>query len=285
MFELHSLVTKSLPRIFWQNGTGGLLTHPDFFYVVAENVKIICAEILSLEPHRICLKSGEEIPCEAILCGTGWTPSLQFFSRDQLVELGLPHARSDESATEQQTWADLEAAADKEVVSRFPQLADPPPHYQKPATKTPYRLYNLIAPLSDIGTERSIVFIGHLTVGNYFRGVEAQSIWATAYLDDKLKLPSAADRQNEVALHTVWCRRRYLSNGEQGIFITFDLLGYADRLLKQLGLNSHRRGWFQYWFSPCKQSDFKGLKVEYLKKYESQASVGLATNGVKNAEV
>ena len=75
------------------------------------------------------------------MCGTGRTPSLQFFSRDQLVEFGSPHARSDESATEQYTWADLEAAAD-----------------------------------------------------------------------------------------------------EEGIFITFDLLGYADRLLKQLGLDSHRRG-------------------------------------------
>jgi len=122
------------------------------------------------------------------------------------------------------------------------------------------------------------VFIGHICVGNYFRGVEAQSMWATAYLDKKLALPDREERQKEVALLTAWCRRRYLTNGEKGNWITFELVGYTDRLLEQLGLKTHRKGWFKNWFEPCRQSDFRGLKDEYVGRYESP-SAAVVTNG------
>ena len=270
-------------RIFWQNGTGGLLNHSDFFDLIAANVKTYCADNPVLEGDAIHLESGEVIPCDAILCGTGWVPSLQFFSREQKIELGLPHDRSDETPAEQKGWAELESVADSSVISRFPLLADPPPHYAKPARETPYRLYNLIAPLSDIETDRSIVFIGHIVVGNYFRGVEAQSMWATAYLDNKLTLPDAKERQREVALTTAWCRRRYLNNGEQGIFITFDLVGYTDQLLKQLGLTSHHKGFFKTWFEPCRNTDFKGLKDEYVGKYEISPAAPVVKGGAVKA--
>ena len=139
-------VTKSIPRVFWQNGTGGLLNHSDFFGLLAQNVRVHCADILSLDQNLIRLQSGDEIVCDAILCGTGWVPSLHFFSRDQLVEHGLPHALSDENTAEREAWAELEAAADHTVLSRFFQLANPPRCHHKPATQTPYRLYNPIAP-------------------------------------------------------------------------------------------------------------------------------------------
>ena len=182
----------------------------------------------------------------------------------------LPHIRPHESSPEAKPWAALEAAADQKVLSSFPQLANPPPHHQKPVKETPYRLYKHIAPLSDIDESRSIVFIGQINVGNYFRAVEAQSMWATAYLDKKLALPKAEERQEEVALFTAWCRRRYLNNGEKGNWMTFELVGYTDRLLEQLGLRTHRKGWFRDLFEPCRAADFKGLKDEYLEKYEKK---------------
>ena len=212
-------------------------------------------------------------------------PSLKFFSPEQLVEFGLPHPHADEDPAERATWAELQSISDQQVVTRFPQLANPPPHHQRPITQAPYRLYNLIAPLSDIDSDRSIAFIGHILVGNYFRGVEAQAMWATAYFDGKLVLPDAQQRKKDVALLTAWCRRRYLTNGEKGIWIVFELVGYADRLLEQLGLKSHKkRGFIKTWFEPCKQSDFKGLKDEYIAKYE-KPSVAAVTNGTKKAEI
>lgn len=256
--------------IFWQNCTGGLLNHPDFFDTIAEKVRIYVGDIERLEEDVIRLKSGDQIPTDALLCGTGWEPSLQFFSEEQCRQLGLPHLIEKESPEEKSHWEALEADADAEVLATFPNLADPPDVFLKPTDKTPYRLYRHIAPLPEIGNgskDRSIVFIGQVAVGNFFPVVECQAIWATAYLDGKLDLPSVGEQEKDVSLFTTWCRRRYLSNGQQGIRMTFELIAYTDALLKDLGLQSNRKGWFKDIFYPIWAKDFQGLKEEFLEKY------------------
>ncbi|EED24571.1 dimethylaniline monooxygenase, putative [Talaromyces stipitatus ATCC 10500] len=256
--------------IFWQNCTGGLLNHRDFFDTIAENVRIYVGDIDCLDKNSLRLKSGDQIPTDALLCGTGWQPSLQFFSKDQCRQLGLPHLVDDESPDEKSHWAALEADADAKVLATFPQLADPPAVFLKPATKTPYRLYRHLVPLCEscnASKDRSIVFIGQVGVGNYFPLVECQSIWATAYLDGKLDLPSTEEQEKDVALFTTWCRRRYLSNGLRGNAMTFELIGYTDTLLKDLGLRSNRKGWFKDIFFPIWAKDFGGLKAEFMEKY------------------
>jgi len=197
-----------------------------------------------------------------LLCGTGWHPSLDFFDKDLLVKLDLPHDSKDEHDGYRERWADLEKEADLKVIQKFPLLADPPPHPHKPRATTPYRLYNGIAPLAD----DSIVFIGHVLVGNYFSVAEAQAIWITAYFDKQLRLPSPAEREAEIALFTAWCRRRYLSNGENGNHLTFEFIVYADRLIQDVGLSSNRKGWFKNWFSPCMAQDMAGFRDEYIAK-------------------
>ncbi|KAH6663126.1 putative dimethylaniline monooxygenase, partial [Halenospora varia] len=256
--------------IFWQNCTGGLLNHVDFFDTIARNVRIYCADVQGLDKDYLLLEGGEKIPSDAVLCGTGWVPSLQFFSEDQCRELGLPHLLSQESVSEKTRWTDLEAQADIKVLATFPQLATPPPHYHKAPTHTPYRLYRHIVPMSESGKaveDRSIVFIGQVGVGNYFPTVECQALWATVYLDGKLVLPSMEEQEKEVALFTTWCRRRYLSSGEEGNNMTFELIGYVDTLLKDLGLSSYRKGWFKDLFAPMWASDFKGLKAEFVQRF------------------
>lgn len=213
------------------------------------------------------LKSGEEVPTDVLLLGTGWVPSLNFFDPDTLARLDLPHDPATEPAESSEKWARLEKEADQKVVDTFPQLANPPAEYfKKPNPTTPYRLYNGMAPLVD-AEDRSIVFIGHVLVANYFRVTEVQAVWATAYLDNKLDLPGLEEREKEVALFTAWCRRRYLSNGEKGNHMVFEMMGYTDKLLEELGLRSHRRGWFWHWFGPGTMADLRGVGEEYVKKY------------------
>lgn len=216
-----------------------------------------------MDSGLVRLESGEEIPTDVLLCGTGWLPGLDFFDRDLLIELDLPHELADEPAEYSEKWATLEKEADQKVIQRFPMLTNPPAHYMKPRTLTPYRLYNGIASVRD----DSIVFIGHVLVGNYFSVTEAQAIWATAYLDKQLALPSIAEREKEIALFTSWCRRRYLNNGKNGNWMTFEFVVYIDRLLHEVGLSSNRKGWFQDLFSPCMMRDMAGLRDEYLAKY------------------
>lgn len=223
-----------------------------------------------LESDVLRLETGEEIPSDAILCGTGWVPSLQFFSENQCEKLGLPHLIEKESEKEKYRWTELMAEADGKVIANFPLLAKPPPHWHRPVTQTPYRLYRQMVPLSEScesKEDRSIVLVGHVVVGHYFSTVECQSLWATAYLDGKLELPSREEQEKEVALMTAWCRRRYLSNGEEGNNMTLEVTGYIDTLLRDLGLSSHRKGWFKHWFACCWASDFKGLKAEFVERF------------------
>ena len=97
--------------------------------------------------------------------------------------------------------------------------------------------------------------------------MECQSIWAIAYLDGKLNLPTTEEQEKTVALFTTWRRRRYLSNGLRGNAMTFELIGYTDTLLKDLGLSSNRKGWFKDIFYPVWAKDFRGLKAEFMEKY------------------
>lgn len=73
-----------------------------------------------------------------------------------------------------------------------------PPVFLKPPTQTPYRLYRQIVPLSesgDVKKDHSLVFIGHVGIGNDFPVVECQSMWAAAYLDGKLELPTMVEQE------------------------------------------------------------------------------------------
>ena len=252
----------------------------DFWDTIAQNVEIYEDDISELDGRLVRLKGGDEIETDVLLCGTGFTPSVGFFDHDLLRELGLPYRLGDNEGKDAAMWTALEKEADQHIVHHFPELAHPPTHYEKPAQTAPYRLYNGIAPLH----EHSIVFIGHVLVSEYFRAVECQAIWATAYLDQRLVLPSLKDRQAQVALFVSWCRRRYLSNGERGNWMVFDLIGYVDRLLHEVGLSSHRQSGYRRLLAPAKARDLRGLRDEYVAKYgrvNMEAGEGEGTSGVQ----
>lgn len=271
--DLKLLLSFSIPTsnrkltrhsVFWQNGAGILINHPDFWNTIAHNVLIYNSDIVSLSSHHTHLENGEAVPTDALLCGTGWSSTLSFFSQDLLAQLGLPHSLSHSpSSNNEKEWAKLEQEADKKVLTRFPMLANPPPHYHKIPFTTPYRLYNAIAPLND----PSIAFVGHVMVANYFRLAEVQAIWATAYLDSHLPLPPLHERKGQIAEFVAWCRRRYLSNGEKGNWMAFEQAGYTDKLLAEVGLKSHRKTWWRDFWAPARPEDFRGLKEEYAKLY------------------
>ena len=66
---------------------------------------------------------------------------------------------------------------------------------------------------------------------------------------------------------TTFSKRRYPSHGATGNYFHMDLVGYTDKLMKDVGLVSHRKGWWQDFVSPCLASDFKGMREGYLSKF------------------
>ena len=127
------------------------------------------------------------------------------------------------------------------------------------------RLYNGIAPLND----DSIAFLGHILLSNSFRNSEAQAIWTTAFFDKRMVLPETEQAEREVAYMNAFSRRKYPSRGATGAFFHFDFVGYTDKLMRDIGLKSHPKGWWWWWSdltSPCLASDFKYIKDEYMSK-------------------
>ncbi len=251
--------------MFWQNAAGGILNQPDFWENIANHVHIFHNDIVELDDHIVRLKGGDDVASDVILCGTGWNPSdFSFFNIDLRVGLGLPYSLKDApSSQDAERWAQLEKKADEEILNQFPLLANPPHHFHEAVRTTPYRLYNMIAPLND----DSIAFVGHMVHSNHFRGAECQAYWAMAYLDKQVTLPSLEDRELEIARRVAWCRRRYLSHGVGGNYIPFESGAYTDKILAEIGLKSHRKGFLRDSFMPPGPKDLVGLKDEYVDKF------------------
>jgi dimethylaniline monooxygenase (N-oxide forming) len=224
-------------------------------------VDIYRNDIREMEELAIRLEDGSSIPTDTLLCGTGWQLSHGFFTIAQLVQLGLPHAFDQGPPEEEAKWAKLMEEADAQVTNQFPILAHPPG--ESHSKTTPYRLYNSIAPLSD----DSIVFLGAAVAANTFFLSEVQAIWAVAYLDKKLKIPSLQEMEKHIAWTNAFIKRRYPVLGNLGTKFHLDMLDYCDKLLEEVGLSSYRKGWWRDLVEVCTPSDLRGLKDEYLEKY------------------
>ncbi|KAJ8121495.1 hypothetical protein ONZ43_g2064 [Nemania bipapillata] len=258
------------PRsIIWQNGTAGGCHFADFWPLVAENVYVHRADVKSLNGTELYLddEGGTHFPCDAVLCGTGWQDGLQMFDNDTLIGLGLPYPKDIEPQEENAKWEKLVHKADEQVLKRFVMLRNPPKHYHKYETRTPYRLYQTMAPVHD----ESILFMNHIVAGAKLFAAEAQAIWAVAYWDKAFSLPSVAERENDIAHMCAWNKRRYLSNGELGNFAAFDSVPYVDRLLDEIGVTSHRKkGWLGNMFAPIMPTDLGKVWHEYLARRSKQ---------------
>ncbi|KAI1335895.1 putative dimethylaniline monooxygenase [Xylariaceae sp. FL0016] len=251
--------------IIWQNGTAGGCHFADFWPLVAEKVHVYRGDVKLLGGNELYLDDGEDthIPCDVVLCGTGWKRGLDMFDDQTRMELGLPYPQSQEPREEAAKWDKLVGDADVEILKLFIMLRNPPKHYHKYETRTPYRLYHTMAPLHD----DSILFMNHVVAGSKLFAAEAQAIWAVAYWDKAFTLPSVAEREDDIAHMIAWNKRRYLSNGELGHFAAFDSLPYVDRLFDEIGLTSHRsKGWLGNMFSPIMPADTGKVWREYLSR-------------------
>lgn len=248
---------------FWGSGPVGVIQQEDFWDLVSKQVNVYRGHPCGTSSCALILDDGREVPTDIVLCGTGWNPAYQFFSDEQACRLGLPHEVRQDSADEQH-WTNLMAQADVDVLRQFPVLAKPPTCKSVGEINlTPARLYHGVASLSD----PSIVFLGRARISNNFRAAEAQAIWATAYFDGRTSPPPLEQARREVAYMNALSRRRYPTQGLDGINFHGDLVWYTDKLVADAGLTSHRKDWWVDPEEPCLASDFEDCKEEYLAKY------------------
>ncbi len=288
-YDKHPETKKLKPwtSAFWVASSLSILNYPtDFFdYVRNGMIKVHIADVTHLSPHTVHLSTGEALNSDALICSTGWRhhPPVKFLPEGIDRELGLPyHAQESDDP---RAWK-----ADEEILNRFPRLRNQPelnPYYKplenaqsKASLNRPYRLYRFMIPPSFI-EDRSIAFNGMIQSISTATAAQLQALWLTAYLDGKLSFDDkSADRpldskhsveddiQYETILHSQFGKWRYPGGfGARYPDFVFDALPYMDMLLRDLGLESHRKGgWLAECFRPYGPADYKGLIDEWRAK-------------------
>ena len=311
-YESHPEVNKLKPWIspFWIASSLSILNYPtNFFDLVRDGkVRIHIADIDHLSRNAVHLANGSSLTdISALICSTGWkaTPNMQFLPEGIDRELGFPWS-------EDPLDTELVRRADDEILQRFPKLQNQPTpntQYQPlsddaPATAThPFRLSRFMVPLSLV-QERSIAFMGVTMTINTTLIAQTQALWIAAYFGGQLDIkptvtcpadvraldskkssdPDSKEQPKsqdldldlawETALHSEFGKYRYPGGfGRRNPDFVFDALPYVDLLLRDLGLNTNRKGGV---LAQCFQAhgveDYRGL-VEEWKNKQGRAQV------------
>ncbi|KAI5801658.1 hypothetical protein DFH27DRAFT_611005 [Peziza echinospora] len=312
-YDKHPETAKLKPWVpaFWVAAGLSILNYPtNFFDLVKEGkITIHIADIAKLEDQKIYLSATkapiapgsapvpESIKADALLCSTGWTfvPSIKFFAEGGKQEIdassiGLPyHSTALPTESESQQIK----IVDDEILSRFPVLKSQPSlnpaltslrDTDSPDTPNrPFNLYRLIVPPAFIN-DHSIVFNGM---------VQTISLWLTAYLDGRIKLPTSPSSdttttttttttsldaiKKETLLHNRFGKWRYPGGyGASYPDFVFDAIPYVDLLLGDLGVKINRKGGaLRECFEPYGTADYVGI-VEEWKELQGLAGVGSA---------
>ncbi|RAL58783.1 hypothetical protein DID88_009196 [Monilinia fructigena] len=257
-------INTDIISAFWCTGPVGLVQHDDFWDTIAQNVQIYRNDVKSYRNGRLTLDDGTELFADELLLGTGWEDiKHRLFDKVELRSLGLSHSKTLDTQEETELWEEFHKDADLQVIAKFPLLEHPPPHRKPTSLTTTQNLYKGIVPLED----QSIAFLGAIDISNSFRAAETQAIWTTAYFDGNIILPPLEQMIKEVAYMHAFSKRRYPTHGQKGDCFFFELVWYTDALLHEVGLRSHRKGWWADLVGPCLASDLKGMKYEYMNKY------------------
>ena len=309
----HELTKKLMPdqAPFWYGVTISILNYPTDFYEYVRNgqITVIRKDVACLDcPKTVWFDDGTSVQADALIYSSGWNfiPSMKFQTKDFLKDLGVPC--SELSKMQEEQWETLNARADCEIFRRFPKLLDGPrtnededasnevnvPPLHVTSTKSsgkspsPWRLWRGIAPPS-LPT-KDLVFLGNV---QSFQGAllsEISSIWAYAYMFDKLASPLTSVGEPSVPLSVKVEKGNFQLEEQEKILydtalfnrygkwrhpygfgsrhpdLVFEGLPYFDLLLQDLGLKSWRKGWGwlgEVFGGSYGQADYLGLVREW----------------------
>lgn len=221
-----------LDSLLWSPATLGVMTHPDLWKDIHEGTKVHVQEssIKTLNDKHVELENGNKVEADMVVFCTGWKSLAKnyIFSEDDCLKAGLPSPKSFDAKTKQK-WLGLRQQSDARVTGLMPLLSDSPgwkDHH--PRLEDDFHLYQSIVPATaNEEDDRSLAYIGFLRTTGAPIVYEAQALWAAAYLQGKLEVPSKEERERRTAELNAWVRRRYLC-GRKVPFAMFDFLPVSD---------------------------------------------------------
>ncbi|KAI0886567.1 cofactor FMO1 FAD enzyme [Annulohypoxylon maeteangense] len=257
--------------IFWAHAGLGAASVPLFWKTFhAGDCSVHRTDIDSLrENNIISLKDGTQFSSDYLILCTGFDKSFQVFDEKLQQECGLMP-----DPAQKDRWAKLESDAEEKVDELLPAIANSPlTSKQFDREKTaggrkllhgPSRHYRrLIVPSLAAQGDRSVYFPGF--IHSIYTPVvsEVQALWGVAFLLGMHNPPGEEEMEREVAEWNVWSRKRYVAQGKKHAYAIYDFLPYIDLLLKDLGINPHRKTGFFNMFNPSYPSEYKGLIDEF----------------------
>ena len=269
--------------------------------LVAENkvIHVHRTSIASLTANTAILKNGVTLPSHALVFATGWLPNQSpIFAPSQIPTLGLRFPLSAETPSMRSHWEAQARAAEQEIKTRFPMLADIPKHVREydaahgyEQTYVPFRLYHgLVPPTLAARNQRDLVILGTLLNTAVPTYAEISSLWSVAYLENLPFSPSTAAElksleamEKEVSFFNAWGWVRFRDRSIVYLDGSVEIQKYLDRLVGDLGLEFLRkkraqrlkgpqlfgvRGSLKEWFWPYMGRDYRGLLEEYLERWD-----------------
>ncbi|KAK1990019.1 cofactor FMO1 FAD enzyme, partial [Colletotrichum falcatum] len=273
---------------FWYGTASGILSFDDDFFEYVRNgtVQIYREDIDHLSDHAVHLGDGTRLAADLLVASTGFSakPTITFEPASLHSDLGIPTTSL--GPKQQALWNEANARADGAIGARFPRLLDGP--FQSPSSSkprpfhpgasaevpyTPWRLYRGIAPPGLAARDdRTLVFLGAFSnLANIMR-LEAQCLWALAYLEGRVPALDADRRAgrvfDEAALLQRWAQHRApYGHGRCYPDLVFDQLPYWDMLLGDVGVETRRKaGVWAELFESYAPPDYCGMVAEWIDK-------------------
>ncbi|KAK4612329.1 FAD-dependent monooxygenase DEP4 [Fulvia fulva] len=257
-----------LESSFWSPATLGVMTCPNLWDYIhdAKLITVHRQSVQKLSSGHVELDNGVCLASDAFIFATGWQANHSIFDDVECEDLGLPRP-PDTVSGKSSAFIQLRRSAEEKVVRDLPLLSHSPPGYEvQPGDD--YQLYRFLVPTSEKYGDGSIAYIGFLRNTGLPIVLEAQALWATAYLLGLMELPGHDQRQWEAVQTSAWIRRRYLC-GRKVPFALFDWFSYVDQLYADLGVVSRRKGnWFSETFAVYRPEEFRGVVQEWLAGHQ-----------------
>ncbi|KAF2151224.1 FAD/NAD(P)-binding domain-containing protein [Myriangium duriaei CBS 260.36] len=221
-------------------------------------IRVHIANVTNLEKNTVHLSTGEIIPADALICATGWRkePSLSYLN----FSVDIPYSDIEVEK--------LANHADEAILTRFPELKNQPKVPSTTPEPNPLRLYRFILPTSALAT-KNIALAGAASTVSTSICAHIQALWICAFFDGKLRrTPSSTiEAVEEAVMSSQWGKWRYpCGYGPTLPDLAFDVVPYFDLLVRDLGLETRRKGggWKEV-LTPYKPGDYEGLVAEYLQ--------------------
>lgn len=230
-------------------------------------IQVHRATIISMLQSEITLSNGEVFPSDAAIFTTRYQSQPTLFTPADGLALGVNFSLTEETLENANYLADMGSKAEKDVLKKHPILRSPPPYHKKEVTHMPYRLYRNIVPSSLAAQkDRSLVFLGCLADVQTTLYTEVAALWAVAWLDGLLDLPTSKEAMDHnIAMMSAWSRHRYLSRDRVRQIASSEI--YTNLLMRDMSLDVCRSGnFFKERFAQSRPQRYKGIVQEFLAK-------------------